>query len=212
MEKMYFKKCSTCKTPIEFGRKYYRCSVSTCQHKRKGFHFCSVQCWDGHLGFANHREAWAEETTAPTEAQYQAQESASTSSPRTSSRKVVGTSNPLTAGVSYREPSRPQTFLRRRGGEQSSLSSSQERESVQTPPSQPTSNPTNYTAESQQIESDILVVVSKVKKLIRDQSDFNTSQCAIEALTKKVIEECLRGIERAHEAGRKTVMGRDLSS
>ncbi|MCB0352512.1 MAG: hypothetical protein KDD64_03280 [Bdellovibrionales bacterium] len=60
------------------------------------------------------------------------------------------------------------------------------------------------------MESDTLVVVSKVKKLIKDQSDYNTSQCCIDALTKKVIEECLKGIEKAHEAGRKTVMGRDI--
>ena len=56
------------------------------------------------------------------------------------------------------------------------------------------------------IQTDTLVVVSKVKKLIKDQSGFNTSQCCIEALTGKVVEECLKGIEQAKESGRKTVM------
>lgn len=60
------------------------------------------------------------------------------------------------------------------------------------------------------IETDTLVVVSKVKKLIRDASDFNTSQCAIDELTKKVAQECLKAIAQAKLAGRKTVMGRDI--
>ena len=60
------------------------------------------------------------------------------------------------------------------------------------------------------IKTDTLVVVSKVKALIREQSGFNTSQCCVDALTKKVIDECLKGIEAAKEAERKTVMGRDI--
>jgi len=60
------------------------------------------------------------------------------------------------------------------------------------------------------IETDTLVVVSKIKNLIREQSDFKTSQCAIDALTKKVIHECLKAIEHARESERKTVMGRDI--
>lgn len=55
-----------------------------------------------------------------------------------------------------------------------------------------------------------LVVVSKVKNLIREHSDFNTSQCAIDALTQKVVDECFKAIEKARECGRKTVMGRDF--
>ncbi|HIE66183.1 MAG: hypothetical protein ABGX83_06880 [Nitrospira sp.] len=60
------------------------------------------------------------------------------------------------------------------------------------------------------IETDTLVVVSKIKNLIREQSDFKTSQCAIDALTKKVIDECLKAIEHARVSERKTVMGRDV--
>jgi histone H3/H4 len=60
------------------------------------------------------------------------------------------------------------------------------------------------------VETDTLVVVSKIKNLIREQSDFNTSQCAIDALTKKVIDECLKAIEHARASERRTVMGRDV--
>ncbi|NBW41597.1 hypothetical protein EBR25_11440 [bacterium] len=58
---------------------------------------------------------------------------------------------------------------------------------------------------------DTLVVVSKVKKLIRDLSEFNTSQCAIDVLTERVVEECRQAVEVARSSGRKTVMGRDFS-
>jgi histone H3/H4 len=64
--------------------------------------------------------------------------------------------------------------------------------------------------QASKISTDTLVVVSKVKKLIKDQSGMNTSQCCIDRITKKVIEECLKGIEKANEAERKTVMGRDI--
>jgi len=62
-----WKKCSTCKKEIPFRALYYTCSVSTCKNSRLGMVFCSVMCWDGHLGFARHRSgtAYAEEENAP---------------------------------------------------------------------------------------------------------------------------------------------------
>ncbi len=58
--------------------------------------------------------------------------------------------------------------------------------------------------------AETLVVVSKVKKLIRAQSGLNTSQCCIDALTRRITEEVTKGIANAKTAGRKTVMGRDI--
>jgi hypothetical protein len=57
--------CSTCKKPIHHGRPYQVCSVSTCNRKRTGLAFCSVDCWDAHVPDANHRQAWAVEEIAP---------------------------------------------------------------------------------------------------------------------------------------------------
>jgi histone H3/H4 len=51
-----------------------------------------------------------------------------------------------------------------------------------------------------------------VKKLVRDLSDYNTSQCAIDALTEKVVQECKKAIEGARASGRKTIMGRDFET
>ena len=58
--------------------------------------------------------------------------------------------------------------------------------------------------------ADVLVVAAKVKKLIRDKSDFNTSAEAIEVLSKRVEALCEAAIEKARADGRKTVKGRDL--
>lgn len=76
-------------------------------------------------------------------------------------------------------------------------------------PATPTQAPVSTPAPTD-VKTDTLVVVSKVKKLIKDQSGFNTSQCGIDALTKKVVQEALKGIAEADKAERKTVMGRDI--
>ena len=100
-----WKRCSTCKKDIPFGATWYACSVSTCNRKRTGLHFCSVECWDQHLPIARHREAWAVEEKAPSEqawAAQQAGESGGSSSagassdrgPSTGKRRVVASRQP----------------------------------------------------------------------------------------------------------------------
>lgn len=70
----HFRVCSTCRTPIAFGARYYRCSVSTCNRARTALYFCSVPCWDAHVPEARHRDAWAEETRAPTREAWEAEQ------------------------------------------------------------------------------------------------------------------------------------------
>ncbi len=64
MSDAVFKKCSTCKKDILYNKKYYLCSVSTCNKSSNPFFFCSVTCWDVHLPIMNHKTAYAEENTA----------------------------------------------------------------------------------------------------------------------------------------------------
>ncbi len=64
----FWRRCSACKNPIEFGSTYWACNVSTCNRKRTGLAFCSVDCWEVHLPTVNHRESWAVEKNAPTAA------------------------------------------------------------------------------------------------------------------------------------------------
>src|SRR5687768_3824659 len=61
-----WKRCNTCKKPIAFRAPYYSCSVSTCNRKGTDFVFCKVDCWDAHVPTLRHRDAWADEKTAPT--------------------------------------------------------------------------------------------------------------------------------------------------
>lgn len=117
-ERTYWKKCNICKKEIGFGVAYQVCSVSTCRGERLGLVFCSVDCWDGHLGDARHRDPWAEEKRSPTHAE-------------------------------FLEPQR--------------------RIIAPTPKTAPQSSLHNAPVET-------LVVVSKVKALIRERSDYNTSQ------------------------------------
>lgn len=59
-------------------------------------------------------------------------------------------------------------------------------------------------------ETQVLVVASKVKKLIKDKSGMNTASAVMEALSKVIERECLRAIEKAQADKRKTVMDRDF--
>lgn len=58
--------------------------------------------------------------------------------------------------------------------------------------------------------AEILVVTSKIKKIIKEKGDMNTSAATIEILSKAVERLCLKGIESAKADGRKTVMDRDI--
>ncbi len=99
-----WKRCSTCKKDIAFEATYYLCNVSTCRRKRTGLVFCSVDCWEAHVPLMRHREAWAEEETAPTQAQWAKEQEegdapkrriVEASSDDTSSRRrVVGAKRP----------------------------------------------------------------------------------------------------------------------
>jgi hypothetical protein len=90
-----WKRCNSCKKPIAFGSGYFICSVSTCNRKGTDFGFCSVSCWDAHVPVLRHRDAWAEEETAPTAAEWAAQkraESERAAAPAASPRPPSGAS------------------------------------------------------------------------------------------------------------------------
>lgn len=58
--------------------------------------------------------------------------------------------------------------------------------------------------------SDTLVVVSKVKAFVKKHSEMSTSAAVMDVLTKMVERECMKAIENARKANRKTVMDRDF--
>ncbi|MGA8164170.1 MAG: hypothetical protein WB791_03980 [Waddliaceae bacterium] len=59
--------------------------------------------------------------------------------------------------------------------------------------------------------SDQLVVVSKIKKRIKEISGMNTSSSAMDQLSKIVEGEILEAIKNAKSDNRKTVMDRDFN-
>ena len=60
--------------------------------------------------------------------------------------------------------------------------------------------------------AEVLVVTSKVKKLIKEEGGCNTSGETIEVLSKAVEALCKRGVDSAKADGRKTVMARDIQA
>lgn len=60
-------------------------------------------------------------------------------------------------------------------------------------------------------ETEVLVVVSKLKKYVRDWSGMNTSDTAIAVLSDHLRELCREAIRRAGADGRRTVLDRDFT-
>ena len=56
-----------------------------------------------------------------------------------------------------------------------------------------------------------LIVVSKVKKFIKEKSDMNTSAGFFEPLNQDIIKACKDATSHAQKLGRKTVMGKDFN-
>ncbi len=59
--------------------------------------------------------------------------------------------------------------------------------------------------------TDTLIVVSKLKKYIKERAELNTSGNVAETLSSIIRSLCDKAIENAKTEGRKTVMDRDFS-
>ena len=69
----YWRKCSTCKSPIGFQQKYWVCSVSTCNRTRTSLAFCKVSCFDAHVPVLNHKNSGAIEKRSPSSSEWNKQ-------------------------------------------------------------------------------------------------------------------------------------------
>lgn len=163
-----WKVCSICKKELAFESQYYVCSVSTCQRKRTGLFFCSLPCFEAHLPMMRHRDAWAEQTKAPTKSQAEAEAAAEE--------------------AEKQEPPRAEN---------------QEKRRIVVPAA---------VAASQLDTDDVLVVVSKLKKFIRDQSGMNTSDSVTNVLSRHLRELSIKALRVAAADERKTVMDRDFEA
>ena len=175
--------CSACRKGIAFGTVHWVCSVSTCNRARMQLMFCSVPCWDSHVATLRHREAWAVEARAPTRAEAAAE------------RGSVVNHHPDPPAAPAKPPAPP-------APPQRIVSPS-----ASGPPAPASAAPPSL---SSTFDRDVLIVVSKLKKYIKDRSGMNTSDAVAEGLSDHVRAICDDAIRAAAAADRKTVLDRDV--
>ena len=192
-------KCSACKRGIGFSAMHWVCSVSTCNRNRTRLVFCSVSCWDSHVAVLRHREAWAVEATAPTQAAWQAELAAATPLATPDSPTGVpvraaapGAGSGPTVGPTG-QPAAPTQEVRR-----------------QVVSTAPAPAGINQPVLSTNFDREVLIVVSKMKKYIRDRSGMNCSDGVADMLSEHVRALCDDAIRVAGQDGRKTVLDRDV--
>jgi hypothetical protein len=172
--------CSACRKAIPFGGTHWVCSVSTCNRDRTRLVFCSVSCWDSHVATLRHRDAWAVEARAPSREETARARRADPPAPAPRPSAPA----PRPAAAAAPAPPRPAGSVTAHAG--------------------------GPALSNQYDHDDVLVVVSKVKKYIRDRGGINTSDAVAEALGAHVRKVCDDAIRNAVRDGRKTVLDRDV--
>ena len=229
----FWLKCTECKSEIAFGAKYYQCSVSTCNKSKLRLVFCSIVCWDSHLGDARHRDAWAEEARAPTREAWQREQAAEP--PRQAPAPPSASAVPPRPAAPAVSPSSSGGIPPRPGVPASSASAAPPRPAA--PPASSavpsaTSSPSPGSAPVRRVvgdasqataaavegvklaevtDRDILIVVSKMKKYIKDRSGMNCSDAVADMLSDHVRLLCDEAIRAAARDERKTVLDRDVT-
>jgi len=205
-------KCTACRTDIAFSSKYFQCSVSTCNRARMRLVFCSVPCWDSHVATLRHRDAWAEDKIAPSrdawerELADQPPEPARAPAPTRLSAPAPSSARPETLRGSLAPPAssaRPETL---RGSPPAPPATAPPRRIVGEAPPAPEGGP----ALQDVADRDILIVMSKLKKYIKDRSGMNCSDAVADVLSEHVRALCDDSIRAAGRDERKTVLDRDV--
>jgi hypothetical protein len=228
----FWLRCTECKSEIAFGEKYYQCSVSTCNRSKLRLVFCSIVCWDSHLGEARHREAWAEEARAPTREAWQREQASEPARPAAPAVPMTSAGPPRQApAVSSAGPPRPAPAPAPSSSSSSSAAAPpRPAGSAPSPAPSPSASPgsapirrvvgdasqaTAAAVEGVKLaevaDRDILIVVSKMKKYIKDRSGMNCSDAVADMLSDHVRLLCDEAIRTAARDERKTVLDRDVA-
>ncbi len=146
-----------------------------------GYVFCTVSCWDSHVADARHRDAWAVEARAPSKDAWQRELAASPPEPAPAPRPAAAA--PIVRRVIADAPSAP-------------LAAS-------------SGAPSNV-ALNDIVDRDILIVVSKMKKYIKDRSGMNCGDAVAEVISDHVRALCDESIRAAARDERRTVLERDV--
>lgn len=194
---MSWLRCSACKRDLDFGAAHWVCSVSTCNRHSTNYKFCSVSCWDSHVATLRHRDAWAVEARAPSKQAYDLERDLTTTAElRTPAQRAVSAA----AATGTTPPGLP--AVRSPGAAEPA------RRMVPPPVAGPA--PSSVKLEPAG-DDDILIVVSRLKKYIRDRSGMNTADSVAEALSHHVRALCDDAIRTAGTDNRRTVLDRDVA-
>jgi hypothetical protein len=176
-------KCSACRNDITYGALHQVCSVSTCNRARTRLVFCTVSCWDSHVAMLRHRDSWAVEARAPSKEIWEREQAAEAAS-------APPAAAPARAPISTGMP-----VTRRVVGEVSPT----------------TAAALEGVALADNVEKEMLIVVSKLKKYIKDRSGMNCGDAVAELLSDHVRALCDDAIRAAARDERKTVLDRDVT-
>jgi hypothetical protein len=185
--------CTACRQDIAFGAKYFQCSVSTCNRARMRLVFCSVSCWDSHVATLRHRDAWAEDKIAPTQAAWERELASEPREPARAAPAPAASAAPI-----VRSAAPGSAPVRRVVGDPAPA------------PAAPSSSGTGVVHLNDIVDRDMLVVVSKLKKYIKDRSGMSCSDAVAEVLSDHLRVLCDDSIRAAGRDERKTVLERDV--
>jgi hypothetical protein len=185
-------KCSACRNEIGFQSVHWVCSVSTCNRARTRLVFCTVPCWDSHVAMLRHRDAWAVEARSPTKDAWALELAQQEPEPVRPAAKIATPVPAPVRRVVGEAPAPAVTPVVRRVGDAPA----------------PAPAPTAVTFAD--AEKEILIVVSKLKKYIKDRSGMNCSDSVAEMLSDAVRSICDDAIRAAARDERKTVLDRDV--
>ena len=143
--------------------------------------FCTVSCWDSHVADARHRDAWAVEARAPSKDAWQRELAASP--PEPAPAKPAAPVQPVVRRVVGDAPAAPA-------------------------PAHTAAAPA--AALNDIVDRDMLIVVSKMKKYIKDRSGMNCGDAVADVLSDYVRAICDESIRAAARDERKTVLERDV--
>ena len=188
-------KCSACKNPIAFNAAHWVCSVSTCNRNRTRLVFCTVSCWDSHVAILRHRDAWAVDARAPSKEAWEKELAALPAEPAPAPKPTTPPA-PRRVVSESRDTRPASSAAEGRGGLNDA--------------SPATAAAAEGHVELAETEREILIVVSKMKKYIKDRSGMNTSDAVADMLSDHVRAVCDEAIRAAARDDRKTVLDRDV--
>jgi hypothetical protein len=198
--------CSACRTDIAFSSKYFQCSVSTCNRARMRLVFCSVVCWDSHVATLRHRDSWAEDKIAPTKAEWEREQgslSPDPARPAAAPARPATPTPPVMTRPGVATATAPGDPARRVVGAPTASSS------FSATPAAPAPAAAGVHL-SDVADRDMLIVISKLKKYIKDRSGMNCSDAVADVLSDHIRVLCDDSIRAAGRDERKTVLDRDV--